>query len=400
MQFEKKNVSLADFKGKWLILDFWNEYCTGCIKSMPKLNEIQNEFKSEVQVLMVGVPYAKTPNSINTLYEKLRDRYNLNFAVTFDSKLFNEFNGESFPYIIIIDPDGIIRAKTIFVGKELIQNLLLGKQNDLNLYNIESEERNLSEAHHSDLIESHIQNNILYQSTLKVAEENESKSYNISFGKGNIQAFGFDIRSLYKIAFLGTKDIIDFSNLDIYENTYCDLIIELRDSSLFVKDSIFGNGYPQSYTYSLFSSNDSSDFNPLINSNFGKRMQDDLKSYFNYNARIEKRLMPYYRFIIVDSVKVNKLKTSRNEYSFNWSRGYLQGFKAENYPVQYLANMIGSTPDYPVHYPIVNETGIDFNIDISIESTFFEGYIKELDQHGFGLVKGEKLLNVLVISEH
>ena len=43
--YEKKNVSQADFIGKWLILDFFSESCSACFKSFPKINELQKEFK-------------------------------------------------------------------------------------------------------------------------------------------------------------------------------------------------------------------------------------------------------------------------------------------------------------------------------------------------------------------
>lgn len=39
--------------GKLIILDFWNVWCTACIKSMPEMEKLQNEFGDKIQVLLV-----------------------------------------------------------------------------------------------------------------------------------------------------------------------------------------------------------------------------------------------------------------------------------------------------------------------------------------------------------
>src|ERR1700744_5020863 len=62
----KKSISISDFKGKWLILDFWNKDCSGCIANFPRVNEEQILFKGKVQFLMVSNADKKKENK--TLY--------------------------------------------------------------------------------------------------------------------------------------------------------------------------------------------------------------------------------------------------------------------------------------------------------------------------------------------
>src|ERR1043166_8544255 len=52
--FPKKTASLNNFRGKWLILDFWTRYCSVCVESMPKTDSLQKEFGKKVQFLLVG----------------------------------------------------------------------------------------------------------------------------------------------------------------------------------------------------------------------------------------------------------------------------------------------------------------------------------------------------------
>ena len=40
-----KEFSLADFKGRFLLIDVWGIYCSPCIREIPKFNELKAEFK-------------------------------------------------------------------------------------------------------------------------------------------------------------------------------------------------------------------------------------------------------------------------------------------------------------------------------------------------------------------
>lgn len=46
-------AKLSDFKGKYIILDFWTKGCTSCIAAFPHMEELQNQFKDDIQVLLV-----------------------------------------------------------------------------------------------------------------------------------------------------------------------------------------------------------------------------------------------------------------------------------------------------------------------------------------------------------
>ncbi len=41
---EGKDVSLSDFRGKWVIIDFWGTWCPWCIKGFPALNEAYKRY--------------------------------------------------------------------------------------------------------------------------------------------------------------------------------------------------------------------------------------------------------------------------------------------------------------------------------------------------------------------
>lgn len=131
--FKSKSTNINSFKGKWLLLSFWNRYCSVCIKKMPQEDSLQREFKDKVQFLLVGYTGSQyTGHSderfAQQLYERVRNTAHLNLAVAFDSTLFHKLDIATCPYIFVIDPKGIIRGITISVSRSDLIALINDKQ--------------------------------------------------------------------------------------------------------------------------------------------------------------------------------------------------------------------------------------------------------------------------------
>src|SRR5690606_35558675 len=62
----KKNITLSEYKGKLIILDFWATWCVPCIRNFPKLHALQGEFGDKIKLLAV-TKEAKT--KITTFFE-------------------------------------------------------------------------------------------------------------------------------------------------------------------------------------------------------------------------------------------------------------------------------------------------------------------------------------------
>src|SRR5437868_5246081 len=59
MNYKLPKVSLEQFKGKKLILDFWASWCGGCAKKFPILDSMQRQYQDSLQVLLVSCANAR-----------------------------------------------------------------------------------------------------------------------------------------------------------------------------------------------------------------------------------------------------------------------------------------------------------------------------------------------------
>src|SRR6185436_14027231 len=61
-------VRLSDFRGKVVILDFWNTGCAPCIAAMPKMQHLQEQFDDKIQILLVD--WQNSTEQVQQLFKK------------------------------------------------------------------------------------------------------------------------------------------------------------------------------------------------------------------------------------------------------------------------------------------------------------------------------------------
>jgi thiol-disulfide isomerase/thioredoxin len=397
--FSKSQVSLKDFRGKWLVLDFWNEYCSACVASFPKTNELQKEFADKLQFLLVGYSAAdyhfkrSGGSNIRKLYEKVRQKNHIVLPVAYDSMLFRKFKITSCPFIIIVDPKGIVRGITYTLNRDNVIDLLSGKPVIFTkVYNLDQKTEIFYDPDKPFLTNGNggADSDFSFRSLL--SKWNSSMAcYNpvkISVGKnkGRFETLKIDIANLYRLAYFG--EYLWSSEDSLYGEVCQTIIYETVDSLLFEGDYATGKNL---YCYSLSIPLPISSVNKLMNI-----MQGDLKNYFGYTVNIEMTKMPYWKLTATEKAK-QKLRTKGDT-------NYLtiipnQGFIAKGISVRDLIRMIwASNQNEP---PLFDETGIYGKIDLSIDCimTDLSDLNKALLANGLNLVRGEKQMKVLVIRD-
>lgn len=102
-----KDVSLADFRGKWVIIDFWGSWCPWCIKGFPKLKEAYAQYKPQLEVIGVDC------NDSREAWEGALKKYELPWVNVYNpekggGKVLEDYAVEGFPTKVIVNPEGKI----------------------------------------------------------------------------------------------------------------------------------------------------------------------------------------------------------------------------------------------------------------------------------------------------
>lgn len=101
----------SDDINKILILNFWATDCPTCIKEMPDLAKIYQEFKDDIELIAVAMPYDLPSRVVN-----FKNKNELPFKVAIDpeSKILGEFEQVKLtPTTIITDKNKAIKQTII-----------------------------------------------------------------------------------------------------------------------------------------------------------------------------------------------------------------------------------------------------------------------------------------------
>ena len=108
-----KDVSLSDFKGKWVILDFWGSWCPWCIKGFPKLKETYAQLKPNLEI--IGIDCRDKEDVWRKAVAKYESPW-VNLYNPESSDLLPKYMVQAFPTKAIINPEG--KLVNITVGED------------------------------------------------------------------------------------------------------------------------------------------------------------------------------------------------------------------------------------------------------------------------------------------
>ncbi len=111
-------VNLTDFRGKWVLLDFWASWCKPCRAQAPLLKNIHTKYPDLeiVSVSIDGGPRQKNPKSdwLNAIKDDgIADWTHLSDLQGGDSPVTRLFGFTSIPFTVVISPEGRIVAKNL-----------------------------------------------------------------------------------------------------------------------------------------------------------------------------------------------------------------------------------------------------------------------------------------------
>ena len=103
-----KKQSLSDFKGKYVVLLFWNKACRSCVKDFPKVQDFYSELKSkdfELVAINVGDKLEASKD--------FKEKFKVTFPMLGDLQAVSEelYMVDAYPTNVFVSPEGkIIRT--------------------------------------------------------------------------------------------------------------------------------------------------------------------------------------------------------------------------------------------------------------------------------------------------
>ncbi|MBT8149134.1 MAG: TlpA family protein disulfide reductase, partial [Gammaproteobacteria bacterium] len=111
--------SLAKYEGKWVILNYWADWCAPCIEEIPELNQLQQSYANELVVL--GVNFDKVSGAqLQAQAEQMQIEFTL--VDPDPAHILRLSRPAALPTTYIFDREGRLSAK--LVGPQTAASLL------------------------------------------------------------------------------------------------------------------------------------------------------------------------------------------------------------------------------------------------------------------------------------
>ena len=124
-------ITLADLKGKVVLVHFWTYTCINCINTVPYLNEWYQKYAGEeFEILGIHTPEFEFEKKLDNVKNAVKD-FEIKYPVIQDNNygIWNAFGNKYWPRDYLIDNEGYIRYNHIGEGgydqtENMIQSLI------------------------------------------------------------------------------------------------------------------------------------------------------------------------------------------------------------------------------------------------------------------------------------
>ncbi|CAL1519158.1 Thiol-disulfide oxidoreductase ResA [Chitinophaga sp. MM2321] len=403
-------ASIKDYKGQWLVLDFWSRFCSGCIASFPRMNLLTKQFSGKAKIIMVAA--SGNPNDpkdvirTKALYYNQAKLNNLDLTVAFDTTVNRIFDITAFPLILVIDPVGKIAVKTYHLDSIALAKIISGMVPE------ELEKGYSSHEKHADsnyvrvlpLLTSGLQANggydtaFISRSLLTRWNDKMPNYYYTGYFRNpraepsNLsECMGFDLQHLF--LFVNTGRIEWYYGDGFYDG------IVLK-TNRFSPDDLIANGIKNLYAYSLYT---------LVRESSLEKTKmalgEELERSFGLTSTVETKVCKVLSLVVKNRQRIKSLKNKTGHSS--WAKVddsiHVANITVKDFISRHLqlTTNIAQIDEGSPRTPILDDTNVDFKLDLSFDFQHLNlSQIKSaLNQLGFDLVDTEKQMKVIVVSD-
>ena len=123
-----RDLSLADLRGKVVLLDFWTFCCINCLHVLDELRPLEEKYDGELVVVGVHSPkfvHEADPDALRAAIE----RYGVHHPVLDDPELvtWQAYTARAWPTLVLVDPEGYVVAQYAGEGHVHAIDRMLGE---------------------------------------------------------------------------------------------------------------------------------------------------------------------------------------------------------------------------------------------------------------------------------
>lgn len=121
-QFEAldgSRVSLADYRGRIVLLNFWGTWCPPCVREIPELVALQPRLEELGGTVLGPAVDSGSPEKIRAFLEEFGVNYPI--VIASNSQAVGDFGAVGYPFTLLIDADGVIRRR--YLGPQTADRL-------------------------------------------------------------------------------------------------------------------------------------------------------------------------------------------------------------------------------------------------------------------------------------
>lgn len=379
----QKTIELNKDRDKLILLDFWNTWCSACLKGFPKMEDLQQKYGDRIKIVAVSS----------------QDRATL-------EKFFATKNGQRFKRMLSVTDDQLFKKLFPHVGVPFIVWIKDGKllnTTDGEQVNEKTIGELLTDSGISSLqtvIQHDEEGPLMLSQDINLEKEFALSNY-IFFGKGRMRGLGFGSK------FHRNGDIIygrQFTNLSLAEmySIITDEIFQKRRELFSDKRVIREIKATESFDNpkkadGTFEGSQLYSYDFIVPLAQAGSLYEKMFSYLNlvsdYTANIEKRTVPC--LVLCRTSAQDKLATKGDspEFMLKPSRTVVK-----NATLHSVANSLNGFPE--IALPIVDETGYSGKIDMQMgDISTLPKLRKELARFDLDVVESTRSLEMLVIRD-
>jgi thiol-disulfide isomerase/thioredoxin len=378
--YKNEKLSLAELKGKFVIVDFWGTFCLPCIRAFPKLENMQKRFGDSLQILLIVTDgYQRAKHFYET---RKKEKKPMVLPCAINKSMVKYFQLQGVPSYAWIDNKGYVRAVTdeSQLTERNVSDFINGKMSGVH-------EREKAVSVNSkkplyEIVKEIDSTALVFRSTLTRHLKGASSLTAWPKENGNINRFiaiNMGIRNLYQLAYGDSAGSIS-SNRVIIESAHPEKLTQPKDGNFDTWK------LENTYCYEIYMPNVNRD-------SILKMIRDDLRQLFGYNVYQEYRMQRCLILKAENNFRFLEDTTVTPKVSYNTG-----GIIVTNYPFQQLVGMIKK---YLYDKIIFDETGLTGKVDITLNAMMndVDALNKQLKKYGLRLQYEDRPVQMLVIKD-